>query len=67
MKDDDAKIMVDITIWKMFMMGNICGGNQKDFIHTRESVERLLFLLKIKYAVVLHPQCDQNCLVRPLR
>ena len=30
MKDDEAKIMEDIKIWKMFRMGNICGGSQKD-------------------------------------
>ena len=40
---------------------NFCGGSQKDFIHTIESVERLLFLSSI--AVVSHPQSDQNCLV----
>ena len=50
MKDVEAKIMEDIKIWKMFRRENFCGKNQKDFIHTRESVERLLFLLKIKYS-----------------
>ena len=38
-----------IKIWKMFRRENFCGGSQKDFFHSRESVERLLFLLKIKY------------------